>query len=81
MKSIYPLNRLVSMSNRKIVRELKKLAEPFGYKFDGVTKGGHLRFRGPGGVVFASATPSCRRSSKNFVREIKRSAARVEEQR
>lgn len=63
------------MSKRKHVKELERLAEPFGFTFDGVTNGGHLRFKGPGGVVFAAATPSCHRHNKNFVRDVKKVSA------
>jgi hypothetical protein len=62
------------MSNKRI-RRLNDVASPFGYAFAKVTNGGHLKFEGPGGPVFASASPSCHRDEKNFLKDVRRAAA------
>lgn len=52
----------MSTHNQRHVRELSRVAVEYGFRLDGMTKGGHLRWLGPkGSIMITSATPSDRR--------------------
>jgi hypothetical protein len=55
------------------VRELIAKVEPIGWTYEGLTDGGHVRFRHTSGAAYTSAaSPSDWRGSKNAVAEMER---------
>lgn len=64
------------MSRNKFQREITKIAKQYGYRPDGVTGSGHLRFRHTNGhAVSVSNTPSSPWAQLQIVKIFKKGAA------
>lgn len=62
------------MAKRNHVRELELQANQLGFEFAGYTGSGHIRFRHVEFLVtyIASASPSCRHTGINALKEMER---------
>lgn len=67
----------MSTQNQRAVRELAKIAGQYGFRFERTTRGGHLRWRGPKGIIMiTAATPSdqrwlkrCKTTMRTLIRQ------------
>jgi hypothetical protein len=65
----------VMSNSKRVVREVRLVAEGMGYVFDGLTSRGHLKWRNPAGkLVITGSHLSNARSMKNAVAQLRHAA-------
>lgn len=65
----------------RFARDLARKAAELGFEYE-YLRGGHIRFKHPlGGMVTASATPSCPFALKNALGDLRRAVKQQKEKR
>lgn len=64
------------MTQKKWIKKVSRVCEPFGYEVTGLTKSGHLKLTHPTlPTIFTSGTPSDHRVIRNLRKKLRQAAA------